>query len=163
MFSLKTRGMHNFSLEIREAEQSDLDEICKIEIECFAEESFTYPQLKYYLDSPNFITLIASIKGEKAGFIVGSIEDAGGERVGHIYTIDVKLKFRRIGVGSALLKALERFFIKRGAVRSCLEVRSDNIAAKNLYLKLGYKPIGIIRDYYGLGLDAIRFEKTLRP
>jgi len=153
--------MRNFSLEIRKAKQSDLDEIYKIEIECFAEESFTYPQLKYYLDSPNFITLIASVNGEKAGFIVGSIEDASGERVGHIYTLDVKRKFRRMGVGSALIKALERLFIKKGAVRSCLEVRSDNIAAKNLYLKLGYKPVGIIRDYYGLGLDAIRFEKTL--
>ena len=162
MFSLKTRSMHNFSLEIREAEQSDLDEIYRIEIECFAEESFTYPQLKYYLDSPNFITLIASVNGEKAGFIVGSIEDAGGERVGHIYTLDVKCKFRRVGVGSALLQALESFFIKRGAVRSCLEARSDNIAAKNLYIKLGYRPMGIIRDYYGPGLDAIRFAKTLR-
>jgi len=154
--------MHNFSLEIREAKQSDLDEIYRIEIECFAEESFTYPQLKYYLDSPNFITLIASVNGEKAGFIVGSIEDAGGERVGHIYTLDVKRKFRRIGVGSALLKTLEKFFTKKGAVRSCLEARCDNIAAKNLYLKLGYEPVGIIRDYYRLGLDAIRFEKALK-
>jgi len=162
LFSLKTRDMDNFSLKIREAEQLDLDEIYRIEIECFAEESFTYSQLKYYLDSPNFITLIASVNGETAGFIVGSIEDADGERVGHIYTLDVKRKFRRVGVGSALLQALERFFIERGAVRSCLEVRSDNIAAKNLYLKLGYEPMEVIRDYYGLGLDAIRFEKALR-
>ena len=151
-----------FSLEIKKAALTDLDEIYKIEVECFAEDAFTYHQLEYCLRSPDFVTLIALIDGEPSGFIIGSLEASGGKIIGHVYTLDVKRKFRRMGIGSALLEALEEIFISKGAEKSCLEVRLDNIAAKRLYLKHGYDLKGIIRNYYGIGLDAARLEKTLR-
>lgn len=152
----------NFSPEIRKATLTDLDEIYKIEVECFVEEAFTYSQLKYCLRSPDFVTLIALINGEALGFIIGSLEGLRGKIVGHVYTLDVKRKFRRIGIGSALLEAIEKIFISKGAKRSYLEVRLDNIAAKRLYLKHCYRLKKVIRNYYGPGLDAARFEKDLR-
>jgi len=151
-----------FSLEIREATLTDLDEMYKIEVECFVEDAFTYPQLEYCLRSPNFVTLIASIDGETVGFIIGSLEGSREKIVGHVYTIDVKRKFRRMGIGSAFLEALEKIFVSRKAKKSCLEVRLDNIAAKRLYLKHGYSLKKIIGNYYGPGLDAARLEKDLK-
>jgi len=153
---------HRFPVEIREATLSDLDEIYKIEVECFIEDAFTLRQLEYCLKSPSFVTLIASIDGEAAGFIIGSLEDSKGKIVGHIYTLDVKHKFRRRGVGSALLESLEEIFINRGAEKCCLEVRLDNTAAKRLYFKHGYSLKRIIRNYYGPGVDAARLEKNLK-
>ena len=141
---------------------TDLDEIYKIETECFTVDAFTYSHLEYCLRSPNFLKLIASIDGEAAGFIIGLLEGSRKKIVGHVYTLDVKHKFRRMGIGSMLLEALEKNFIDKGAVISCLEVRLDNIAAKRLYLKHGYSPKKIFRDYYGPGLDAVRLEKNLR-
>jgi ribosomal protein S18 acetylase RimI-like enzyme len=47
-----------------------------------------------------------------------------------------------------LLKELETFFKERGAVESRLEVREDNVAAVNLYLKLGYMPVAKLERYY---------------
>ena len=141
---------------------TDLDEMYRIEIECFAGDGFTYSQLEYCLRSPRFVKLIASINGEVAGFIIGLLEDSEERIIGHVYTIDVKHKFRRMGIGSALLEALERVFISRGAESCRLEVRLDNTAAKRLYLKHGYKPKRISRDYYGSGLDALELEKQLK-
>jgi ribosomal-protein-alanine N-acetyltransferase len=149
------------SIEIREASLDDLDEMHRIEVECFGREAFSYTQLAYCLKSPRSVKLIATVNREPAGFIIGMIERAEGGLVGHVYTIDVKPGFRRRGVGSALLKSAERVFIRRGAKRCRLEVRLDNTAARRLYLKHGYKPRGIRRDYYGWGLDALELEKYL--
>jgi len=151
-----------FSPEIREATLTDLEEIYEIEIECFARNAFTYSQLEYCLRSPSFVKLIASVNDETAGFIIGLLEGSGERVVGHVYTLDVKRKFRRMGVGSALLEALEKIFISKGAKKCCLEVRLDNTAAKRLYLKHGYKPKKIFKDYYGPGLDALRLEKNFK-
>jgi len=150
------------SLKIKKATLRELNEIYRIEVECFAEDAFSYAQLEYCLRSPDFVTLIALINGESSGFIIGALEGSGGKIVGHIYTLDVKRKFRRMGVGSALLEALEKVFINKGAEKAILEVRLDNIAARRLYLKHGYSLEEIIKDYYGPSLDAARFEKTLQ-
>ncbi|MCD6088672.1 ribosomal protein S18-alanine N-acetyltransferase [Candidatus Bathyarchaeota archaeon] len=156
----KTR--RSFPITIREAGLKDLDEIYKIETECFAEEAFTRMQLEYCLRSPIFITLIAEVDNEAVGFIIGAIEYVNGKASGHIYTIDVKHKFRRMKVGSVLLKSLEKEFLRRGARRAVLEVRLDNTAAVALYLKHGYSQVRIVKDYYGSGLDAAIFEKNLQ-
>ena len=157
MCSLTVR--RKLSPEIREAIMTDLDEMYKIEVECFAENAFTYSHLEYCLRSPSFVKLIASVNGELAGFIIGLLESSEGKTIGHVYTLDVKRKFRRMGIGSTLLEALEKIFISRGAEKCRLEVRLDNTAAKRLYLKHGYKPKKIFKDYYGPGLDALELEK----
>ena len=162
MSSRFSKTKHGLPITIREAKLEDLDEIHKIETECFAEEAFTRIQLEYYLRSPIFITLIAEVNNEPAGFIIGAIEDNNDETYGHIYTIDVKRRFRRMKVGSALLESLEKKFLCRGTQKAVLEARLDNTAAVKLYLKHGYSQVGIIKDYYGLGLDAARFEKNLQ-
>jgi ribosomal-protein-alanine N-acetyltransferase len=152
---------HKISPEIREASLEDMDEMHRIEVECFDEDAFTYTELAYCLRSPRFVKLIATVNDEVAGFIIGRLERSGGRIVGHIYTIDVKPKFRRRGIGSALLESAERTFISRGAERCRLEVRLDNLAAKKLYLKHGYKPKRVLKNYYGRGFDALELEKNL--
>ena len=162
MSSRFSKTKHSLPITIREAKLEDLDEIHKIETECFAEEAFTRMQLEYCLRSPIFITLIAEVDNEAAGFIIGAIEYVNGKASGHIYTIDVKYKFRRMKVGSMLLESLEKEFLRRGARRAMLEVRLDNTAAVALYLKHGYSQVRIAKDYYGSGLDAAVFEKNLQ-
>ena len=149
-------------LEIREASPEDLDEMHKIEVECFGGDAFTRYELAYCLGSPRFMKLIATLNGEAAGFIIGQIEELDGRIIGHICTVDVKPELRRRGIGSALLRSLEGALISRGAERCRLEVRLDNTAAKRLYLRHGYKPKAILRDFYGRGLDALELEKILR-
>jgi len=148
-------------ISIREATISDLEEVYKIELECFADDSFPKRLLETFLTSPECVTLIAVSDGEPLGFIAGSVEKLNEEPAGHISTLNVKRGQRRKGIGRRLLDAFEVALTERG-VRTCfLEVRANNIAARNLYLKQGYRPLQKLRNYYGIGADGLRLKKNL--
>ena len=148
-------------ISVRTATEDDLDVIYKIELECFAENAFTKRQLEYLLRSKSSVTLIAVLKEEPVGFITGSVDHSRDPAVCHVYTLDVKRNYRRMGVGSALLDLLEHAMAEKGASACYLEARTDNIAAQNLYVKHGYRPFRTLRDYYGFGADGLRFKKDL--
>ncbi|MEM2102487.1 MAG: GNAT family N-acetyltransferase, partial [Candidatus Bathyarchaeia archaeon] len=81
--------------------------------------------------------------------------------VGRIFTIDVAPTHRRKGIGIKLLKRAEKEFVDLGVKVCYLEVRADNVAAKQLYKKVGYKEISVLKDYYFKGGHGIRLKKTL--
>ncbi len=148
-------------ISVRKATEEDLEVIYKIELECFADNAFTKRQLEYLLRSANSVTLVAVLDGEPVGFITGSVDRSRDPAVCHVYTLDVKRSYRRMGVGSTLLDLLEHAMAEKGAGICYLEARTDNIAAQNLYVKHGYRPFRILRDYYGFGADGLRFRKDL--
>ena len=105
---------------------------------------------------------MAQVGGETAGFITGLIEQHGKTRIGHIYTIDVASKYRRIGVGLKLLEEIEKDFTKKGAEACFLEVRFNNLAARKLYRKHGYIELEKLDNYYARGVHGTRFKKKLK-
>lgn len=141
----------------------DLEELMKIERECFAGEAYSKAQIVMLLMNRNSLGLVARVNGEVAGFVIGVIENAGLTKAGHVYTIDVAIKHRRKGIGIRLLKALENKFLKRGAETSYLEVRADNSAAIRFYRKEGYFEIESLQDYYKDGVNGLRLMKKLGP
>jgi ribosomal-protein-alanine N-acetyltransferase len=44
-----------------------------------------------------------------------------------------------------------------------LEVAETNAAARALYLRRGYRQVGLRRGYYAPGLDALVLRRTLTP
>jgi [ribosomal protein S18]-alanine N-acetyltransferase len=73
----------------------------------------------------------------------------------HIATIASHPDWRGCGLGQLLLIALLDEAVRRGALRSTLEVRLDNAPAQHIYEKLGYEPAGARRRYYQDGEDAL--------
>jgi len=71
-----------------------------------------------------------------------------------ILNIAIDINFQRKGLGEKLLKeCIER--LKSQKVKNLfLEVRQSNHAAKNLYSKMGFKTIGIRKNYYSDNEDA---------
>lgn len=141
----------------------DLESLCKIEKECFSHEAFSREQIAYFLEASNAVSLVAKVDGEIVGFIMGLIEDWGGSRIGHIYTVDVTPNYRRMGIGLRLLEEIERIFLEKGADTCFLEVRTNNIAARRLYQKQGYTELGKLNNYYAKGIHGIRLRKKLKP
>jgi len=147
-------------ITIEDASIKQLDELYKIEMECFKREAFSKQHIANLLSDYNCISLVAKTNGKIVGFIIGMIHIERNALVGHILTVDVSPSHRRRGIAQRLLQKLEEIFKEKG-VKSCrLEVREDNIAALKLYQKLGYKKIGKLENYYG-DAHGIYFRKEL--
>lgn len=153
--------MSSSEITIRRAKISDLEEIYQIEVECFPEDAFTLSFIKSLIEDPDFIFLVATLNERIAGFVVGALENFRGKTVGHIYSIDVKSEYRGRGIGSLLLKSIEETLREAGAKECYLEVRIDNLVARSLYFKFGYRVFRVLKNYYGAGKDGILLMKRL--
>jgi ribosomal-protein-alanine N-acetyltransferase len=74
----------------------------------------------------------------------------------HITTFAVDPAWRRRSIGQRLLVALLDVSIARRAREATLEVRLSNVAARRLYEKYGFRPVGVRPRYYSdNGEDAL--------
>jgi ribosomal-protein-alanine N-acetyltransferase len=141
---------------IRKAEPGDLSRIVEIEGLCFPEETAFPPGMFAYLI--RYATTLVALEDDLiAGFIIGFA--SGG--TGFIYTLDVHPDYRRKGIGTMLISALEERLRAERAKRVRLEAALNNLAALALYRKSGYSEREMLRNYYGRGLHAVRMWKSL--
>ncbi len=126
-------------MKIRECEKADLDEILKIE-----EASFEYPYSRStfvrYL-TEDFILVSENEKGRLTGYIIGKRRGKNG----FIVSIAVDPTHRRQGIGSSLMKEIQREIDTK---RIWLIVRISNVRARSFYSELGYIKVDVIKDYY---------------
>jgi ribosomal-protein-alanine N-acetyltransferase len=74
----------------------------------------------------------------------------------HITTFAVHPGYRRRRIGERLLLSLLDLSVDRHAREATLEVRLSNLAARRLYEKYGFRPVGIRPRYYSdNGEDAL--------
>ncbi|MCL4425584.1 MAG: ribosomal protein S18-alanine N-acetyltransferase [Firmicutes bacterium] len=66
----------------------------------------------------------------------------------HVTNVAVHPDYRGRGVGQALMQELVERALQEGAESMTLEVRVSNLAAQQLYEKLGFEKRGIRRGYY---------------
>ena len=92
-----------------------------------------------------------------AGFIIA--ESDGAEA--HIITIDIAESCRRAGVGTALLREMERRLAARGVRRVSLETATTNEPAVAFWQRHGYRSTGVLPGYYLGRLDAYSMSKKL--
>lgn len=70
--------------------------------------------------------------------------------------------FRKKGIGEAVIRSVIKAIQRDGGVYVFLEVRPSNLAARNLYKKLGFKILGTRKDYYQTPLeDALIMGRPL--
>jgi ribosomal-protein-alanine acetyltransferase len=145
---------------IEDVSTGHLGRLYEIEIECFQSEAFTKQQIASLLTDYNSVSLVAKVNDKIVGFIIGMVYFERNLLVGHILTVDVSEAHRRKGIAKGLLQEIEKILKEKGASACHLEVREDNIAALNLYKKLGYKKIARLKNYYG-NAHGIYLKKDL--
>ena len=67
---------------------------------------------------------------------------------GHVTSVAVDPRAQGGGVASRLMVALHRGMIDLGAAAMTLEVRVGNARARDLYRRMGYRPVGVRHGYY---------------
>lgn len=81
---------------------------------------------------------------------------------GHVVSIAVSHQHRRHGLGYALMVyAMKSLYDNYGCEETYLEVRVTNTPAINLYERLGYEKIRVIKNYYLNGEDAYLMARPL--
>ncbi|HKF86168.1 MAG TPA: ribosomal protein S18-alanine N-acetyltransferase [Candidatus Limnocylindrales bacterium] len=91
-----------------------------------------------------------------AAYLVAAIDDEviayGGVWLmvdeAHVTTLAVHPRFRRRRIGERVLLSLLDLSLSRRAREATLEVRLSNLAARRLYEKYGFRPVGIRPRYY---------------
>lgn len=144
-------------IQVRDTKPEDLKAISEI-----AQNSFKDPYplrlLRHIHETDPEGFLVAEIKGEIVGYLIGLVRWGG---MGHILAIAVEESHRREGVGSALmLNALNRLN-ESGANRVKLEVRVSNESAQKFYGKIGFEPVEVVPEYYSDGESAVSMEYSL--
>ena len=147
-------------IKVEDASVKFLDKFYEIEKQCFQREAFTKQQIAYLLTDYNAIGLAARVNSEIAGFAIARVDIGRKVSFGHILTVDIAPAYRRKGIAQKLLHEIETIFREKGIKECRLEVREDNVAALNLYQKLGYKKVGKLEKYYGKA-HGLYLQKTL--
>jgi ribosomal-protein-alanine N-acetyltransferase len=131
-------------LRIRPMTATDLESVQRIERASFAtpwpphayRQELEANRLAHYL--------VATLAGEIVAYggIWLMVDEA------HITTFAVHPRYRRRRIGERLLLSLLDLALDRHAREATLEVRLSNLAARRLYEKYGFRPVGIRPRYY---------------
>lgn len=151
--------------KVREFEPRDLDAVIEINRRNLPEN---YPVFFFKLYYENFSKafLVAESEGRVVGYVICRVEVGklytrnGTGRQGHIVSIAVVPEMRRKGVGTALmLRTMDALYRHYLVDEYYLEVRVSNTSAINLYKKLKFQPIKVIKGYYVDGENAYLMAK----
>lgn len=143
-------------MEIVTASILDLNPLRKLEKESFGKDAWPFLDLVAVLTFADVIRLKAVEDGQMVGFVAGDPHPRDGW--GWIATIAVDPRYRRRGIGLALLHACES---RLGVPQSRLTVRISNHNAITMYEKDGYRTTDIWKAYYNDGEDGMVMEKNL--
>lgn len=148
------------SVELRPAEDSDLDAVADLE-----RRSFSHPWSRD--------AFVAELRNVRSSLWVAEHRwPAGVDLVGYlcrwivedeaqVLNVTIHPSWRRRGLGRWLLERALVDAVRRGARRATLEVRRHNAPAIALYERMGFRRVGERKNYYGPGEDALLMEKEL--
>ena len=147
-------------IKYRLASVNDFDAVQQIENECF-KEPYSTADLKYEFEENPVNKIIVA---EQDGKVVGFIDFLITFNSSTIMQVAVTKEYRKNGIATQLLSEMEKSFptdVDDLVETITLEVRESNEAAKNLYLKNGYKIVVVKSNYYKDGENAIYMLKRL--
>ncbi len=142
--------------QIQSANWRDLFALSTLEKVCFDQDAWPLMELMGVLSFPGVVRLKAVAANEMVGFIAG--DPRRSEKTGWILTLGVLPDWRRKGIGYDLLRTCEE---QMGLDIVKLTVRRGNLAALQLYEKMGYHQLDIWSRYYRNGEDGLVLEKHL--
>ena len=117
------------------------------------------------LSAPNSAMIVAEVDGELAGNCQIVFKRTQKTRHRASVMIGLKRAYQRLGIGSAMFRAMEQIARARGARQLELDCIEGNEPALGLYHKMGFEEVGRLPDAYrfkdGSRHAEIRMRKAL--
>lgn len=148
------------SLRLRAAHRSEAAAIAalsRLHVEHGLRWRWTPTRVRKQIDDPDTMALIASMRGRIAGFAIMHF----GDLRAHLVLLAVEPRYRKSGIGGALLKWLEASCVTAGIQDIRLEVRAGNQLAQKFYRNRGFMIKGRIPGYYDRREAAVIMERKL--
>lgn len=139
-------------LTLRDATKRDLSALMEIELSQFPEPWSRRMLLDEIVHAENRRYRVATTTQGIVGyagamFVLDEV---------HLNTIGVRVGYERREIATALMEDFFNEARRRGIQRATLEVATSNVAARALYQRFGFAPVGIRKNYYPtLGEDAL--------
>ena len=139
------------------AQLHHLEEIIAIENSSF-NKPYSYAQIKSDIQSEmgheNWVYIMDELI---VGYIFGCIilDEF------HLHNIAVHLDYLRKSLGKKLIQHIISRVISRNIKIVLLEVSANNIPAQKCYQSIGFTSMGVRKDYYSTGDDAILYNLDL--
>jgi ribosomal-protein-alanine acetyltransferase len=146
---------------IRRSRATDLRDLLTIENRCFRAHRFDKKDFAHHLRYRSAILLVAEVSRRVVGYIAGTIYHGSKNRIAKLHSMGVLPGWRRMRIGSALLKSFEKEVARRKSAAITLEVRKRNPSAQSLYSDFGYNVEAVLKNYYSPGSDGLRMRKNL--
>jgi len=146
---LKQKGVNIVSnINIRIADARDLENIYDIDRD-YDHERYSKDVILSSLKMENYYNIILSIDDVDIGYLSAMtlLDEC------ELLKIVIKRDYRSKGYGKILINTLKDYCAEKCVEKIYLEVRSDNIVAKNVYIKNGFILNGVRKGYYN-GIDA---------
>jgi len=144
---------------LRAYDPRDFSALFRLDQACFpAGISYSKTTLRYFLSLRSADCLVAMEDAHIAGFILTEENPP----LAHVITLDVAEKFRRRGIGSALLAESEGNLALRGVRTILLETATDNEGGVAFWQRHGYRIEATLKRYYLGRLDAYEMRKIMR-
>ena len=142
---------------IREMNPTDVHAISELEKICFS-DPWSENSIASELKNPLSYWLVAEVDSEVAGYVGSqSVLDAAD-----MMNLAVSPKYRKQGIGQALVKRLVAHLQQKNVIALLLEVRVSNTPAISLYEKMGFVQVGRRPKYYhNPREDALIMRKEL--
>ena len=153
---------------LRAATLDDVDALERLEGTAFSQDRIGRRQFRWMIRRAN-AELHVALDGMSGG-ASGGEPVAGyvlvlfhkGTSLARLYSLAVDAGCRGRGLGRQLMERAEALAREHGCVYLRLEVAPANRAAIALYEDLGYRPFGLLNDYYQDHSDALRYEKRIQ-
>lgn len=143
---------------IRGYEKRDFPALYKLDQACFVPGiSYSKWVLQYYLRLPAVDCLVAEENKKIAGFILAEVNPP----LAHIITLDVAESHRRAGLGSELVREIEKHFAFRGVGSILIETAVDNAGGIAFWEHHGYRTEAVLKRYYLGKIDGYTMRKKL--
>ena len=168
-------------LYVREMRREDLDAVAEIETISFS-EPWSKNSFSVSLQSPDTLYVAAFLPGDgmsESGDVPSDSQSCGGSagadllagyagllrsfEEADITNVAVHPSWRGKGVGRLLLSSLMEKGREQGIRRFTLEVRKSNACALHLYESLGFRTVGIRKNFYSFPTEDACIMWTDEP
>ncbi|CUA87703.1 GNAT family N-acetyltransferase [Pseudidiomarina woesei] len=156
-------NMHNATqnCHFRQATRADVSALVELERRCFDYSRMGPRSFSRLIAAPSAHVYLCECDGKLMGYLL--LLTRRNSRIWRLYSVATAPAARGVGIGKRLLEFAINTAKQHGASALSLEVKTNNVAAIQLYEKYDFAVVDVLPEYYDDGTDGYRMRLSFSP